>query len=163
MPSILFVCRANKFRSPLSASILRRIVAHLGSSTGWDISSAGTWTVDGESAPKITFDAAQTLGLTDISDHRTRQINKTILDASDLIIVMEQNQKEAICCEFPSIDGRIYLLPEVTIGSKYDVPDPDCKGVLPDEVSAEILRLLTTGYKKILTRAIENSSPEKIH
>ena len=47
MPSILFVCSANRFRSPLAAGILEKaLVEEEGQKTSsWSIGKASDWTV----------------------------------------------------------------------------------------------------------------------
>lgn len=158
MPTILFVCRANKFRSPLAAEIMRKIIDRLGEKTAWQVISAGTWTKGGEPAPQITIESGKKLGLNSLHEHRTQPIGADLIAGSDVIVVMEKNQKEAIAVEFPQSESRIFLLPEITKGISYDIPDPDHRGVNPDEVTNEILNLLTTGYKKIISTAKKNYS-----
>ena len=47
-----------------------------------------------------------------------------MLKESDVVLVMEEGQKEAIQNEFPFAQNKVHLLSEVVEGVAYDVPDP---------------------------------------
>ena len=47
MPKVLFVCTANRFRSPLAAAIFKRFLLESQETGRWRVSSAGTWTRSG--------------------------------------------------------------------------------------------------------------------
>src|SRR5690606_22592899 len=110
MPSVLFVCTANRFRSPLAATLFLRAVAdeeveraspwNIGKASDWRAGSAGTWTVDGEPALPVVVDAATQLGI-DLSGHRSVQVSDRLLADHDLILTMQASQKEALQSEFP--------------------------------------------------------------
>lgn len=120
MPSILFVCTANVCRSPMAMAIFRKLVQAEGED--WQVASAGTWAIDGMSVTPKARLVLENQGI-DISDHRSQQINRNLIDSFDLILTMERSQKEALIAEFPHKANRIYLLSEV-IGQVYDVKDP---------------------------------------
>ena len=124
MPSILFVCTANQFRSPIAAACLLKNIKQGGTEKDWIVESAGTWTKDGLGVPGATLQIAEQLGLDRLNRHHSRQINQKLLDDFDLIIVMEIGHKEAIRSEFPLVYGRVYMLSEIVDGYLYDIPDP---------------------------------------
>ncbi len=150
MPSILFICTANKFRSPISAKLLQKQIDLLPNSADWQIHSAGTWTTDGLPPPPITIQIGHRIGLRGIELHRTRQVDQTQVEESDLIIVMEANHKEALINEFPSIQRKVFLLSEIVNGKVYDIPDPATPMVDADEVANELTQLISHGFDKII-------------
>lgn len=153
MPSILFVCTANQFRSPLAAAILLNILQQDGIVKDWTVESAGTWTKDGLGIPAVTLVVAVQLGLGRLDRHRSRQINQKLLDDFDLIVVMEIGHKEAIRSEFPSVHGRVHMLSELVDEVLYDIPDPADTGINPQDIGRELYMLITKGKEKILRLA----------
>ena len=116
MPSVLFVCTANQFRSPIAAACFLKHIEREALDTKWKVESAGTWTESGMHAPGIALQVARSLGLDGLESHLTRQVEQDLLDQFDLVIVMEKGHKEAIYTEFPSARQRLYLLSEIVEG-----------------------------------------------
>ena len=153
MPSILFVCTANQFRSPIAAACLLHSIAGEGTVEKWIVGSAGTWAESGLPAPGFALKAASQLRLAGLDRHRTRSISQKILDDADLIVAMESGHKEAISIEFPAVRDRLYLLSEIADGIAYDIPDPANPRIDPNDVGQEIQFLITKGKTKILQMA----------
>lgn len=153
MPSILVVCTANQFRSPLASGLLRKELAALYDTGEWYINSAGTWTENGRPLPGITRQLARQLGLEGIEYQVTHSVNRELLGAADLIIVMEANHKEALCFEFPEAASRIFMLTEIAEEKTYDIPDPASSNTNADEVVKELIRLITSGLPNIVQAA----------
>ncbi|HMB25227.1 MAG TPA: hypothetical protein VKP08_20430 [Anaerolineales bacterium] len=153
MPSILFVCTANQFRSPLAAAIVLKDLQHDDTAKDWTVESAGTWTKDGLGVPAVTLVVAAQLGLGRLDRHRSRQINQKLLDNFDLIVVMEIGHKEAIRSEFPAVYGRVHMLSEIVDEVLYDIPDPAGSDVNTQDVGRELYMLITKGREKILRLA----------
>lgn len=153
MPSILFVCTANQFRSPLAAAFLLDAIQKSAPAGVWQVESAGTWTKAGASVPSFVKRIAKDLGLPELESHRTRQVDHELLAQFDLVIVMEAGHKEALYIEFPALKKRISMLSEVTEGIQYDIPDPAFQGVDPDDVVKELKSLISEGQDKIFQRA----------
>lgn len=149
MPSILFVCTANRYRSPIAEACFKAALSkdHEQHQV-WDISSAGTWTKDGLPAMQNAIEKATLLGL-DIAAHRSRVVTADLLENTDLIIVMEEGQKEALQNEFVQDAGKIFLLSEVTVGLAYNIPDPVIKKDVGN-VPKEICDLIRNHRKKIV-------------
>jgi len=57
----------------------------------------------------------------DISDHRARQLNQEMIRKSDLILVMELDQKNTIEEIDPTARGKVFRLGE---WGGFDIPDP---------------------------------------
>ena len=153
MPSVLFVCTANQFRSPIAAACLRELLARENLEHEWRVESAGTWAEDGLRTPGFAARAADSLGLGGLESHRTRQVDQELLERFDLILVMEAGHKEALCAEFPSVCRRVYLLSELVDGLPYDIPDPAVPGVDPGAAGSMIFDLIARGGDKILKLA----------
>ena len=150
MPSILFICTANQFRSPLAAACLLDAFRVARPAGVWIVESAGTWTEAGMPAPELTWQIASELGLPRLESHCTRQVDQELLSQFDLIIVMEAGHKEALCIEFPFIKKRVTMLSEIVEGIAYDIPDPAAPGVDPNEVARELIMLIGEGASKII-------------
>jgi protein-tyrosine phosphatase len=149
MPSILFVCTANQFRSPLAAACLLAAIKATKLTGDWNVESAGTWTKAGLPAPELSRKIASKLGVPLPENHRTRQVNQALLAEFDLIIVMEAGQKEALWIEFPALKKRIYMLSETVEGLQYDFPDPVAPGIDPFDVAYELKMAIEQGLEKI--------------
>jgi protein-tyrosine-phosphatase len=153
MPSVLFVCTANRFRSPLAAAWFQRRLETEPDAQAWSSGSAGTWAEAGQPViPSVQW-FVDHFGL-DLSAHRSQSISRELLARYDLILVMENSHREALLVEFPEIKARLFLLAEAAVGRAYDIPDPV---VQPDEsfqdVAAELRDLIGKGCANIMSRA----------
>jgi protein-tyrosine phosphatase len=156
MPSILFVCFANRFRSPLAAAFFCYWLEKVKDCGSWSVSSAGTWAESGLPADRRAVEDAGNWGL-DIKAHRSRQVDASILTKSDLVLVMETGQEEALQIEFPKEFGKIHLLSEVVDGSQYDIPDPFGESCIPhQEIALELYELIKRGFDNICKLALDS-------
>ena len=156
MPSVLFVCTANRFRSPLAEAAFKKCLQDDGCLGGWDVKSAGIWTESGLPPTPTALRAAKEMGL-DIGRHRTQPVRPELLSRMNLVIVMQASHREAIQLEFPQAAGKTYLLSEIVEGIPYDVPDPFEIGIDSNqELAEEICDLVKRGYKKISTAALKS-------
>ncbi len=147
MTSILFVCMANRYRSPIAEACFK--AETIARKENLNTSSAGTWTKDGLPPMPNARKQAEELGL-DIQKHRSRVVTKEILEEADLILVMEQGQKEALFNEYPQVKDKIYTLSEATLGIPYNIPDP-VEHKDENNIPAEICDLIQKKYDKIIT------------
>ena len=132
MPSILFVCTANRFRSPLAAGIFEKAVKeeekarisswHIGKAGEWHVASAGINAVAQQPVLPNVLEAASQLGI-DLSAHLSQRIDQLPLSNFDLIIVMEEAHMELLKTLHPELEGNVYLLSRVTENESYDIPD----------------------------------------
>ncbi len=148
MYSVLFVCRQNRYRSPIAEVLLRRRLKDSPSEPEWLIGSAGTWTQDDLPALAGVIAEMAVRGI-DLSQHRSHLINQAMVDSYHLILTMDKNQQEALCLEFPHAANRIHLMTEM-IGEDWEVNDYDGFALSPyDQVIREIDQLIERGFEKI--------------
>jgi protein-tyrosine phosphatase len=162
MPSVLFVCTANRFRSPLAAAIFSRAleqennreITSLIQRTGpWKVRSAGTWAISGQPVLPEVSQAAQKLGLS-LADHRAERVSRGLLSEYDLILVMQTSQKEALLSEFPFLKETVYLLSHVVERGSYDIPDNSHSEREVAQVAAEMDELIRRGLHSICILAV---------
>ena len=153
MPSILFVCTANRFRSPLAAALLQKVLEEeCADSNGWTIGSAGTWAEPGQPALPAVLLAARHLGI-DLSQHRAHRVSYRMLADHDLILVMQSSHKEALQSEFPDLSERIYLFSNVVERGSYDIPDSYRSEQEVMEIGLELDELIRRGRDRICVLA----------
>lgn len=153
MPSVLFVCTGNQYRSPLAAAAFRQRLEQDGKAGQWVVSSAGTWTSPGLSPLPDAIRTARSLGLS-IADHKTCPIDAHNLSQYDLILVMEQGHKEAILSEFPPARGKVHLISAVVDHISYDIPDPAGPDADLGQVARQLLDLIQRGYQAMCQLAV---------
>lgn len=152
MPSILFVCSANRCRSPMAKALFEQALRKRGIMTGWRVDSAGTWAKPDEPASKYGCQAMRQRGL-DLESHRSKSTTGELLRQFDLILVMEDGQREALQIEFPEAAGRVELL-STAAGPSYDIREPLFEG--PDDsrrLADELQDLIELGFSRILALA----------
>jgi len=148
MPSALFVCTGNMYRSPIAAETFRTQTLLDGQAEQWKVSSAGTWTVEGRRAPDNAIELARSYGL-NIDEHITRMVNREMLEEADLILVMEEGHKESIQAEFPFVRKKIYLLAQIMEGFAYNIPDPASAPSEAKEIIRDLVTMICAGYRNI--------------
>ena len=135
MPKIVFLCTRNRFRSPLAAAILKREIAVRELPGEWKVESAGSWVHDLLPPTPEAFYEAEKRGL-DLSSHISVGIEELDLDAIDLLLVMEQGQKEAIQLGFPNSAKNLPL--RRALGSALQHPRSVCYQESCDVIAQEI-------------------------
>jgi len=127
---ILFVCMGNICRSPLAEGILRHLLAEKGREQDCIIDSAGTgnWHVGELPDARMRAEAAGN-GIT--LEMRARQVRDEDFHAYDLIICMDEDNRERLLAWESCQPGKVCLLLERWGGSTAprDVPDPYYGGV----------------------------------
>ncbi len=155
MYSVLFVCTANQFRSPIAAEAFREQLARDGRGR-WTVNSAGTWTSSGRRAPREALQLARSLGF-DISDHVTRMLDQSMLEEADIVLVMESGHKDSIQVEFPFARRRVHLLSQVVEGVSFDIPDPAGARGDAEEILRDLVSMVQDGADRIY-QLVENGS-----
>jgi protein-tyrosine phosphatase len=151
VPRIVIVCTKNQFRSPLAAAILRNELATRKISGQWVVESAGSWVHDLSPASPHAIEQATKRGL-DLGKHTAKGIEEIDRQGIDLLLVMEEGQKEAILLDYPFLKDRTYLLSELS-GAAYTIPDPYLTGESFSEIASEIESLIHDNIEKIISLA----------
>jgi protein-tyrosine-phosphatase len=92
MMKLLFVCTGNTCRSPLAEAVARKVIIERGLAD-IEVASAGTSAWEGSPAS----DGALLVGMErhlDVSSHRSQQLSRRLVDASDLILTMGPHHLE---------------------------------------------------------------------
>ncbi len=139
--NLIFVCSGNTCRSPMAAAIARDILARELQiepdeleAAGLNVISAGTMAANGMPASRQGVLALDEMGI-DLSGHRSRQLERGLVDTADLIVVMAQNHQRLILDVQPSARDRVKTL------------DPD--GDIEDPIGSD-----TAVYKALAERMV---------
>ncbi len=161
MYSILFLCTANCFRSPIAEAIFCELLKKQNIERDWTVESAGTWAQPGSPVIPSEEWIRDNLGL-EVSGHRSKIVDLKMISQFDLVVVMESNQKEALSAEYPCESHKMYMLTELTDGPIYDIPDPvQQKGDEFLSIGKEIVNLIEKNFNKILQRVYSSHEIKK--
>jgi len=122
---VLFVCTGNTCRSPLAEGILKNLLKLRGVDN-IHVSSAGTAGLDNYPASENAVEAAKVWDI-DISSHRSRPLNRKIIDSSDLILAMSPGHVDFILDLSPKAKNKTFLIkgfPEPYSPSQDGIRDP---------------------------------------
>jgi protein-tyrosine phosphatase len=107
---VLFVCTANRCRSPMAEVIARAALARAGADV--EVGSAGTFADPGLPATDDAEYTVRKLGL-DLRDHASRQVTDDLVDTADLIVCMERNHLMDVCRDRPDAFARTFTLKDL--------------------------------------------------
>jgi protein-tyrosine-phosphatase len=141
----------------MAEAILKHLIANRPDSTEWRIASAGTWARSGAPAALFSQLVVQGMGA-DLSAHLSQPVTAELIENFDLILTMEDQQKEGLILAFPGQADRVFMLSEM-VNRLENVPDP-ILGELGDYQAAANLmqRYLSGGLEKILQLASKHAS-----
>jgi protein-tyrosine phosphatase len=119
--SVLIVCQGNVIRSAVAAPLLS---AALGDRTAVVIRSAGLETVPGWPAHPYIRRRCADLGV-DLTAHASAAISKPMVDAADVVLVMEVSQIIAFRRRFPGAHRKTFLLSALARDVSLEIRDPN--------------------------------------
>ena len=97
--------------------------------------------------PQAAADIAAREGL-DLAEHRGRQVSRQILQAHELVLVMEAGQRDWLASNFPEVRGRTFMSSHWLGGD--DIQDPyRLNAEVFEQVYKEIVEALTQWQKRL--------------
>lgn len=106
--AILTVCTGNICRSPYAEAALRHALA---STPGFQVASAGTGAVVGETTTDETEAAARRSGFS-TAGHRARQLSRPIAASADLILTLTRDHRRDAVLAWPRANKTAFTLVE---------------------------------------------------
>lgn len=107
---ILVLCHGNICRSPFAAAALARALAP----AGVDVRSAGL-IGPGRSSPAVAIAVARARGI-DLTAHRSQLVSPQLIQATDLVIVMDATQRAVVLHDLPGRRESVLLLGDLDPG-----------------------------------------------
>jgi protein-tyrosine phosphatase len=150
---ICFVCQGNIIRSPLAEHLFRHLAEEQGVSEKYQLDSAGTSAYHaGEAPDRRMRQVAARHGFEYTG--QAKQFWRQNLDDYDLIIVMDQNNREILASMAEDQDhmGKIRMMREFDPqgNSDQDVPDPYYGGLEGFEKTFQIVKRSAKGLLEAL-------------
>ena len=107
---LLFVCTADRIRSPIAAALLERELLRRPGKTPWRIQSAGVHARRGEPAHPSAQHVARAAGI-DLSGHRSQPVTAALL-RSELVLAMTEWHRARLVRLVPTALPRTFTLIE---------------------------------------------------
>ncbi len=127
--TIVVACKANITRSAYLHGYMDHYLRHYlpYARKKVRILSAGVQARSGSSASQVVRHVAKLNGFS-LDKHRSDPFTKKTIKQADVILVMEQWQKEAVIERFPKAEGKVFLMMEYLWNGDADeirdIPDP---------------------------------------
>ncbi|MCB0046019.1 MAG: hypothetical protein KDD92_11350 [Caldilineaceae bacterium] len=148
---LLIVCTANICRSPMVAGILQQRFEAGELADKVDIRSSGVYGLEGEPASREGIELLAERDI-DISGHTASLLQPPDVEASDLVVVMEEAHRKAIIAYSLDYAHKVILFSELA-GGHTDMPDPYRKGKRAYVRTLEIIDdTLDAGWENLIKR-----------
>jgi protein-tyrosine-phosphatase len=142
----------------MAEALLEEQLEQEGQAEGWRVESAGTWAQTGLPAMAPARAVMEEFGL-DLSKHRSREVSAALMAQADLILTMEDGQREALQVEFPEHAARVRLLSSLA-GPDFDVSDPFGQGIDAYRKTRDGLQQLIRRNLNAITTLVDPSARE---
>ncbi len=117
------------------------------------VCSAGISAMVGEPADQLSIQLMWEHGI-DIREHRAKNLAGWMINETDLIVTMDQEQKRFIEQRYPASIGKVMRIGE---GGKYDVPDPYRRGF---SAFLHSYNLIAEGVDRLVERIAQPNEEE---
>jgi protein-tyrosine-phosphatase len=122
LKEILFVCSGNTCRSPLAEGLAKKLIAN-GLPFEARISSAGSSATEGQRASANALEVSRANGI-DLSGHRSRLLNATMVRRADLIVTMGELHRHTVGVIEPTALDHTVQLTDFCDSHDGDIADP---------------------------------------
>ena len=152
---VLFVCRANVCRSPMTEALFNTLAEERG--LGWRAESAGVAALEGEDVTPTARAVLEEVGIY-AEGHRARQVGQEMLEAADLVLAMGPRQVAALRRDFEDPSGKVHALPAYAVGAPDEEGIPDPYGHTMTAFRAS-LRQLLEHVERVVERLERGGAP----
>lgn len=124
-PLITCICTGNICRSPMAAKLLQHALnAEIDPWSSYRVISAGVSAVKGAPASIQAINALNKVGL-DLSDHRSNQVTKKMIEDSIVVFCMTESHRQYLRRLFPQSKIPIQLFREhIPSSTEKEISDP---------------------------------------
>lgn len=116
--NVLFICKGNICRSPFAELYYKS-----SAKDKYNIVSCGYYPVTDRTCPDNAITAAQELGI-DLQQHRSKLLNKKMVDQADVIYIFDKENKSTLLSIFPHIKNKVIFLGLIFEVEKKIIDDP---------------------------------------
>ena len=136
----------------MAAALLADRLSHDSQRQDWRVESAGISAYEGQPASEnALLEMAQRA--IDLGAHCSRQVDRALVEAADLVLAMTRHHVEALQQAYPDQSAKLYLLSEM-VGRSYDIADPYGGSRMAYAATArDLAALIDAGYERIVTLA----------
>ena len=120
---ILIVCTGNTCRSPIAEILLRTAIEKDALSESYQVSSAGIYASDGQTASENAQKVMQAKSC-DLSNHSAQQVTQELVKNAELILTMTQSHRLQLASDYPENSSKIHLFRSFFDQGDSDVMDP---------------------------------------
>lgn len=153
---VMFLCYGNICRSPFAEHLWNtKIRKH--SLNGNLAVSAGFYPRDGRQPPTWAIDLAAEHGV-NLAKHRSRVLNKTMLESVDTIFVMDRKNYRNLIAQFPLAERKTYFLGLFADDAWIEIDDPYGRSKEDARICYQRLALSLDGLMK---RVLADEMPSR--